>query len=407
MKMVSKHGVSGLDHRQLKQEFRDELHAILDWWSKHMVDEEYDGFYGRRDGFGRLETKADKGVILNTRILWTYSAAALFSGRQEHQDLALRAYDYICRHFWDDVEGGVVWSVDYLGNPVDTQKQIYGQAFAIYALCEYYFLTKDRCVLDKATELFWLIEKYSRDREMNGYLSAFARNWSPMEDIRLSEKDMNEAKIMNTHLHILEAYTCFYRVKPFAALKEALNNVVDLFLQYFIDPETGSMQVYFDENWTPKGDTISFGHNVEASWLLWEAAEALERPDLQEVIHSPLHQNGESRHGTGRRYRRRHPQRSRSGNPHGYRQTLVATGGGRRRLLECLAADQGSSFCQKQCRLLEFHPRIPPRPRKRRMALAHRPLRSPHFKRRQSRPLESPLPQLPDVPGDVETIAIN
>ncbi|MCB0635690.1 MAG: AGE family epimerase/isomerase, partial [Lewinella sp.] len=122
------------------------------------------------------------------------------------------------------------------------------------------------------------------DRELNGYLSAFARDWSPMADIRLSEKDMNEAKIMNTHIHILEAYTNFYRLKPFTALREALTNVIELLLDYFILPETHSLQVYFDENWVPKGDAISFGHNIETSWLLWEAATVLEDEVLLERL---------------------------------------------------------------------------------------------------------------------------
>lgn len=279
MKTISQQPIPSLDLQQLKAEFKAELNDILDWWSRHMVDEERGGFHGRMDGHGRLAPAADKGIILNTRLLWTYSAAALTTGKAEHRRLADRAYDYLCQYFWDEVEGGVLWMVDAEGNPVDTQKQIYGQAFAIYALCEYYFLSKCQEVLEKATELFWLIEKYSLDRDKNGYLSAFARDWSPMADIRLSEKDANEAKIMNTHLHLLEAYTTFYRVKPFAALETALVNVVDLFRERFFMPATGSLQVYFDENWIPKGDSISYGHNIEASWLLWEATEVLDSAD--------------------------------------------------------------------------------------------------------------------------------
>lgn len=265
---------------QLKNDFRQELDHILDWWSTHMVDESNGGFYGRIDGHGQLYPEADKGAILNTRLLWTCSAAATATGNPQYRQLADRAYQFLRDYFWDNIEGGVLWSVDFQGNPSDTQKQIYAQAFAIYALAEYYFLTKKREALEKATELFWLIEKYSRDQSKEGYLSAFARDWSSKDDIRLSEKDANEAKIMNTHLHVLEAYTNFYRVHPFAALGDALKNCILLFLDHFYIPENGSMHIYFDENWTPKGDDISFGHNVEASWLLWEAAEILGNTDL-------------------------------------------------------------------------------------------------------------------------------
>lgn len=259
----------------LSQEFELELHAILDWWSSKMVDDEQGGFYGRMDGFGKLYRQDHKGIILNTRILWTYAAAACLTNKYEHRQLACRAYEYFCQYFWDDFEGGVIWSVDYLGNPADTQKQIYAQAFAIYALSEYYKLTQKPEVLDKAMEIFWLIEKYSFDKQQNGYLNAFARDWSVMDDIRLSEKDANEAKIMNTHLHLLEAYTNFYRVQPFDVLKSALENCMELFLNRFFLLSNGSLQIYFDENWNPKGDGISFGHNIEASWLLWETAEVI------------------------------------------------------------------------------------------------------------------------------------
>ncbi len=279
---------------QLKNGFDQELHNILNWWSTHMVDEQNGGFYGRMDGHGNLHAEADKGVILNTRLLWTYSAAAIATNLPRLKQMAHRAYDYIGRYFWDELEGGLFWSLDYQGNPVDTQKQIYAQAFAIYALSEYYSLTKNKEALDKATEIFWLIEKYSLDRKKGGYLSAFARNWSNMDDIRLSEKDANEAKIMNTHLHILEAYTNYYRLSPSIAIQDALRNCIELFFDHFYIPENGSMHIYFDENWMPKGEDISFGHNVEASWLLWEAAEVLGNDDLLKRVRPVCIQMAES-----------------------------------------------------------------------------------------------------------------
>lgn len=272
---IRRNKTTAIDAVNLKNEFEQELQNILHWWSTHMVDEKNGGFYGRIDGRGNLHPEAAKGAILNTRLLWTYAATANATGNIEYRRLADRAYNYFCEHFWDDLEGGVFWSVDFWGNPVETQKQIYAQAFAIYALSEYFDLAQKGKALEQATELFWLIEKYSRDQIQNGYLTAFARDWSPVDDIRLSEKDANEAKIMNTHLHVLEAYTSFYRIYPFTALQEALQNSIHLFLDHFYIPENGSMHIYFDENWVPKGHDISFGHNIEASWLLWEAAEVL------------------------------------------------------------------------------------------------------------------------------------
>lgn len=272
------------EQQQLNNEFRSELTNILEWWRMHMVDEEHGGFYGRMDSYGQLYPRSDKGIILNSRLLWTYSASSLATGNIHYRELAERAYHFLCEYFWDNLYSGVFWSVDFLGNPKDTQKQIYAQAFTIYALSEYYLLTKDEGAIEKATELYWLTEKYSVDKQKAGYLNAFARDWGHMDDIRLSEKDANEAKIMNTHLHILEAYSNFFRVHPFTALSDSLRTIINLFVDHFYLPENGSLQIYFDEDWMPKGVDISFGHNIEASWLLWEAAELLNEESILERI---------------------------------------------------------------------------------------------------------------------------
>lgn len=275
---------SGMDKYTFIEEFKNELKRILDWWTTKMVDEKYGGFYGRRDGTGKLDQKADKGSILNTRLLWTYSSAAIALGDKTYEMLAKRAFDYFKEFFWDEVQGGVFWSVDYKGNAVNDHKQIYAQAFSIYALSEYYILTQKKEALDMATEIFWLIEKYSHDTQKRGYYNAFARDWTDLDDIRLSEKDANEAKIMNTHLHVLEAYTNFYRIEPAPYVKNALVEVLQLFLDYFFIEKEASIQVYFDENWNPRGDLISYGHNIEASWLLWEAAELFNEKDLNDPV---------------------------------------------------------------------------------------------------------------------------
>ncbi|MCB0641502.1 MAG: AGE family epimerase/isomerase [Phaeodactylibacter sp.] len=270
--------------RRIREEMEQELRAILTWWSQHMVDTTRGGFIGAMDGHGNLKLQADKGVILNTRLLWTFASAGLHTNDALHKQMAHRAYEYLHTHFWDELEGGVFWMVDCEGNPLDTQKQIYGQAFAIYAFVAYYELTRDRMALEKAVELFWLIERYSRDTVRNGYRSAFGKDWCEKQDIRLSEKDANESKIMNTHLHLLEAYTYLFRLHPFAALQDALHNLIELFQQHFCLP-IGSLQVYFDDDWNPKGNTISFGHNIESSWLLYEAGEALGVEELRCSLH--------------------------------------------------------------------------------------------------------------------------
>lgn len=269
----------------LAQAARSELHAILEWWINRMTDVRQGGFYGRIDGHGRLQEQAEKGVILNTRILWTFSAAARCTGNSAYAQTARRAYDYCCAHFIDHQGGGVYWSLTASGAPAQTKKQVYAQAFAVYALSEYYLLTKHEDALQQALDIFDVLEKKALDRHQNGYLEAFSRDWQALADQRLSEKDANEAKTQNTHLHLLEAYTNLYRAAPAnEALREALRNLINLFLEKFIDPASSHIHLFFDENWNLKSDIVSYGHDIEASWLLWEAAEALgEAPVLEKL----------------------------------------------------------------------------------------------------------------------------
>ncbi len=259
-----------LFHQQLSQE----LQRILDWWMRHTVDEQYGGFIGQMDGQGVVHPQADKGIILNTRILWTFSAAARHSPLPAYRDMADRAFYYLLDHFWDSEAGGFFWTLDYLGQPLDTKKQIYAQAFAIYALSEYYLLTQKPEALTTARQTVALIEQYSLDKTRNGYLEAFDRQWQLLDDLRLSDKDANAAKTMNTHLHVLEAYTNLLRAEREPALHAALENLLGLFTEKFIDPQ-GHLQLFFNENWQPQSELISYGHDIECSWLLLEAAEVL------------------------------------------------------------------------------------------------------------------------------------
>lgn len=262
------------------EEFHHELiHNILPFWMGRMVDLENGGFYGRIDGHNILHDHADKGVILNTRILWTFSAAYDYHNKEEYLTMAHRAFQYIVRYFMDTSYGGVYWMLDHRGGPVDTKKQIYAQAFALYAFSEYYRVTRSEEVLDLGIGLFRNIESFSFDHGNNGYLEAFDREWRPLNDFRLSEKDINAAKTMNTHLHILEAYTHLYRIWPDAGLGQQLRKLIELFMDKFIRSDH-HFHLFFDEEWQLMSDGISYGHDIEGSWLLTEAAAVLKDPAL-------------------------------------------------------------------------------------------------------------------------------
>ena len=260
----------------LRNEVEHELTAdILPFWMEKMADNAEGGFYGRIDGEDHLHADAPKGAILNARILWTFSAAYRLLRKPEYLAAATRAKRYVIDKFYDNDFGGVYWSLDAKGEPLDTKKQIYAQGFAVYGLSEYARATGDEEALDYATRLFNLIEEHSFDRERNGYIEAFTRDWQPIEDMRLSDKDENTSKTMNTHLHIMEPYANLYRVWKDARLEAQLRNMIDLFTDKILNKETFHLELFFDNDWRTDGNIISYGHDIEASWLIHEAALVL------------------------------------------------------------------------------------------------------------------------------------
>ena len=291
--------------KTLKAEVRDVLeNNILNFWLDKMVDEENGGFYGQMTGEGEIVKTADKGGILNARILWSFSAAYRVLHKQEYLEAATRAKDYIIDHFIDKEYGGTYWSLDYKGQPKDTKKQFYAIGFTIYGLSEYARATGDREALDYAMELYECIEEHSLDREYNGYIEACTREWGEIADMRLSELDANYPKSQNTHLHIIEPYTNLFRcIKELKAvescdyvpaigsvlpigvtvpdvfvvrLESSLRNLITIFTDKILNPDTHHLDLFFDMDWTREAGRLeSYGHDIECSWLMHEAALVL------------------------------------------------------------------------------------------------------------------------------------
>jgi mannobiose 2-epimerase len=265
---------------ELQGTFKQELDQILEFWLSKSHDYANGGFFGDLDNYGSPVQGTVKGSVLNARILWSFSAAYKIKPDNRYIAMARRAYAYIVGYFVDPVHGGVYWSVTPKGKPADEKKQIYALAFTIYGLAAYYEATQEEEALMLAQDLFYTIEKHSFDQSKGGYLEAFTRDWKLIDDLRLSDKDANEKKTMNTHLHILEAYTTLYKVWPNAQLRQQLIGLIQNFEDYILNPETAHLNLFLDEDWSVKSDTISYGHDIEASWLLVEAAEALHDEEL-------------------------------------------------------------------------------------------------------------------------------
>ena len=246
---------------------------ILNFWTAHTLDDKYGGFVGEVFNDNQKNYSADKSCVLNTRILWTFSAACNFRKQDAYLEMAKRAYQYIIDYFVDDEEGGLFWLLRPDGTPAETRKQIYANAFGIYALSEYYKATQHAEALDLAKSLYSMIEAYSHDLNKGGYLEAFSRNWQPIEDMRLSDWDLNAAKTFNTHLHILEAYTNLLDAWQSDELKATLKSLVELVMQKFYSPQQKQFLLFFDEDWHSQSRQVSYGHDIEATWLLCEAAK--------------------------------------------------------------------------------------------------------------------------------------
>ncbi len=311
---------------------KDELfNDILPFWEKNSRDLRpgFEGFYASINNDGKANLELPRSIVMTSRFLWTYSAAARFTGNPAFLNMADFAYQTIVSKYWDPQNGGVYWSVYPDGKPCVSKKQIYGEAFCCYGLSEYAAAIKElrenkggeslplaqaadaSCAtpsnrgsapvtppplseeaMNYALDLYNLLEEHALDPQTGGYLEACAQNWTPTDDMILSPKDMNCPKSMNTNLHVMEAYTNLYRTLPVVfsdakGLRAEVGDSLAALVRITVDKilqKNAHLAMFFDMKWTPLSDEISYGHDIEASWLLWEAACELEDDELKSEI---------------------------------------------------------------------------------------------------------------------------
>ncbi len=269
------------DHlQQYKHDLENELRSILAFWQKNTIDEENGGFYGKIENNNTTIAEAPKGSVLNSRILWSFSAAFNLTKNKDYLSAAERAFKYLRDFFIDNDFGGVYWTVDYKGKSLDTKKQIYALSFAIYGLSEFYLASKNEVAKEMAIELYRLIVNHSYDNVNGGYIEALTVDWKEIEDLRLSDKDANEKKSMNTHLHVLEGFANLYRIWSDEVLKQKIEELIRIFSDHIIDTKTKHLHLFFDEKWNKRSHIISYGHDLEAAWLIEEAAATIKNETL-------------------------------------------------------------------------------------------------------------------------------
>ena len=275
---------SNRERKSLAQEWRAELKRITDWWIDHAFDREYGGFFGQVGIDGVADREAPKRAIMQARFCWFYSTLAAKTGDRRMRDVADTCRDFLLSHIIDPIHGGAFWEVTRDGSTLSDRKHAYCSAFTLYALASHYSCSRDAASAEAALSLFDTWEAQSFVREHDGYWEARARDWTPLKDVRLSEHDLDASKSMNTHLHILEAYSELYAVLPSERVGKAVSILLKLHCERVFNRETGHLRLFWNDDWQDLSTAASFGHDIEASWLIWLAAERLDDLELKNAV---------------------------------------------------------------------------------------------------------------------------
>lgn len=255
---------------EIKSELTDH---IIPFWN-NLRDDEFGGWYGEVDSALNVNKKSEKGVILHSRILWFYSNAYMALKDPALLDNAQHAYEFLTEKCYDKEYGGVYWMMNYDGTPSDDMKHSYCQAFFIYALASYYRACGDKNALDIAYKVFDLIENnHADDIAYREKLSRDLKN--ELANDELSENGLMADKTMNTTLHLMEAYTELYLADKNDKVLERLKFQMNVTYDKIFDKNGDKLMVFFDRELNEIGDVYSYGHDIEATWLIDRAADVI------------------------------------------------------------------------------------------------------------------------------------
>jgi len=261
-----------------------DLQSLVNWWCDSGFDKENNRFYSEVSNENMPRLNANYTVIQRTRLLWFFSALSQMEDYVNYRKYADIQFEELLSYFYDQEYKGFIWEVDKEYKPTIYRKQSYAQAFAIYALSEYYILTKNKKAKDIANETFSLLENKIWEQRSGGYTEAVDRQWNALDDLRLSDKDMNEPKTMNTHLHILEAYTNLAIVDDSQMVTDSLERITQLYIDKFFNNDSNHFELFYDNDWNLKSDIISYGHDIESAWLLLKASKYINNSELNKSI---------------------------------------------------------------------------------------------------------------------------
>ncbi|MBI4042571.1 MAG: AGE family epimerase/isomerase [Deltaproteobacteria bacterium] len=245
---------------------------ILPFWDK-AVDRTNGGFYGKIDNHGTPDPLAPKGLVQHARFLWSYSALYRQFREEWFRERAQHAKEFLLNSFYNRETGGWNYLVDYRGQSIDNRNHIYALSFVVYGFSEYATAFDERESYQVSLKTYELIERIARDRQYGGYHECFSSDFKKIEQIP-EYGTVGFNKTMNTHIHLLEAYTTLTEASHSAAVKKSLCHLIDLILDKILDKKRRTLHLFFTPDWTPLPSPISFGHDIELSWLLVEAAEA-------------------------------------------------------------------------------------------------------------------------------------